>query len=148
MRKSWHINKKQQTNSVALVRERNIPTGRPPLTTKLVPTFADSVYQVVSATDPHGRIPGFLDRSHYSSFQAAPQLYLRGWVHPVPDSLLLRDLVASGIEPGSSGFVTKNSDINTFGKFGKFGYCRSDSLQLSLRLFKTKPKSEAWNDVI
>jgi hypothetical protein len=33
---------------------------------------------VVSATDPHGRILGFLDRSRYYFFQVAPQLYSRG----------------------------------------------------------------------
>jgi hypothetical protein len=33
---------------------------------------------------------GFLDRSRYFFFQAAPQLSSRGWVDPVPDPLLLR----------------------------------------------------------
>jgi hypothetical protein len=42
---------------------------------------------VVSATDAHGRILGFLDRSRYYFFQVAPQLYSRGWVDPVPDPL-------------------------------------------------------------
>jgi hypothetical protein len=42
---------------------------------------------VVSVTDPHGRILGFLDRSRYFFFQVAPQLYSE-------------DLIASGIEPG------------------------------------------------
>jgi hypothetical protein len=36
----------------------------------------------------HDRILGFLDRSRYFFFQAVPQLYSRGWVHPVPDALL------------------------------------------------------------
>jgi hypothetical protein len=76
-----------QTNSVALVRKRTIPTERPPLVT---PTFADRGCRVVSATDPHGRILGFLDRSRYYFFQVAPQLYSRGSVDPVPDPLLLR----------------------------------------------------------
>jgi hypothetical protein len=44
------------------------------LSTKLVPTSADRVCQVVSVTDPYGRIFGFLDRSRYFSFQVAPQL--------------------------------------------------------------------------
>jgi hypothetical protein len=44
----------------------------------LVPTFADRRCLVVSATDPHGRILGFLDRSRYFFFQVAPQLYSRG----------------------------------------------------------------------
>jgi hypothetical protein len=45
---------------------------------KLVPTFADRVCHVVSVTDPYGSILGFLDRSRYFFFQAAPQLYSRG----------------------------------------------------------------------
>jgi hypothetical protein len=48
------------------------------LSAKLVPTFADRVCHVVSVTDPYGRNLGFLDRSRYFSFQAAPQLYSRG----------------------------------------------------------------------
>jgi hypothetical protein len=63
-------------NSVASVRERTIPTER--LSAKLVPTFADIEYRVVSATDPYSHIIGFLDRSRYFFFQVAPQLYLRG----------------------------------------------------------------------
>jgi hypothetical protein len=60
------------------------------LSAKLVPNFADKRCCMVSATDPHGRILSFLDRSRYYFFQVAPQLYSRGWVHPVPDPLHLR----------------------------------------------------------
>jgi hypothetical protein len=42
-------------NSVALVCERTIPTERPPLLAKLMPTFADRGCRMVSATDSHGR---------------------------------------------------------------------------------------------
>jgi hypothetical protein len=45
---------------------------------KLVPTSVDRGCRVVSATDPHGRILGVLDRSLYYFFQVAPQLYSRG----------------------------------------------------------------------
>jgi hypothetical protein len=48
------------------------------LSTKLVPTFADRGCRVVSATDPYGRVVGFLDRSRYFFIQVAPQLYSRG----------------------------------------------------------------------
>jgi hypothetical protein len=48
------------------------------LSAKLVPTFTDRGCYVVSVTDPHGRIRGFLDRSRYFFFQVAPQLYPRG----------------------------------------------------------------------
>jgi hypothetical protein len=42
---------------MGLVRERTIPIERPPLfSAKLVPTFADRIYRVVSAADPNGRI--------------------------------------------------------------------------------------------
>jgi hypothetical protein len=44
---------------------------------KLVPTFAERGCRVVSATDPHGRILGFLERNRYYFFQVAPQLYSR-----------------------------------------------------------------------
>jgi hypothetical protein len=60
------------------------------MSAKLVPTFADRECRVVSATDRHGRILGFLDRSRYYFFQVALQLYSRGWEDPVPDPLLLR----------------------------------------------------------
>jgi hypothetical protein len=40
---------------VALVRERTMPTERPPLVREVVPTFADRGCRVVSATDSHGR---------------------------------------------------------------------------------------------
>jgi hypothetical protein len=60
------------------------------MSAKLVTTFADGGCRVVNATDPHGRILGFLDRSRYYIFQVAPQLYSRGWVEPIPDPLHLR----------------------------------------------------------
>jgi hypothetical protein len=45
-------------NSVALVREKTIPTERPPLSAKLVPTFADRGASV--RLIPYGRYLGFL----------------------------------------------------------------------------------------
>jgi hypothetical protein len=45
---------------------------------KLVQNFANRGCHVISVTDPYGTILGFLDRSRYFFFQAAPQLYLRG----------------------------------------------------------------------
>jgi hypothetical protein len=61
------------------------------MSAKLVPTFAYRGCRMVSATDPHGHILGFLDRSRYYFFQVAPELYSRGAVDPVPDPLLLRN---------------------------------------------------------
>jgi hypothetical protein len=98
-----------KTNSLALVRNRTIPSDRR-LSAKLVPTFADRGCRVVSATDPHGRILGFLDRSGYFFIQVAPQLSLRGWVNPVPDPLLLRKSVSAGNRTRTSGSVARNSD--------------------------------------
>jgi hypothetical protein len=46
---------KLKLNSVALVRERTIPTERPPLVGEVVPTFEDRGCCVVSATDSPGR---------------------------------------------------------------------------------------------
>jgi hypothetical protein len=69
-------------NFVALVRERTIPTERPLLGGASVPSFAHRGRRVVGATDPHGRILGFLDWSRYYFFQVAPQLCSRGWVGP------------------------------------------------------------------
>jgi hypothetical protein len=57
------------------------------LSAKLLPTFADRGCRV-SVTNPYGRNLGFLDWSRYFFFQAAPKLYSRGWVDPIPDTLL------------------------------------------------------------
>jgi hypothetical protein len=67
---------KNKLNSVALVRERTIPTERLPFVYKVSVKLLRG--RVVSATNPHGRILGFLDRSRYFFFQVAPQLYSRG----------------------------------------------------------------------
>jgi hypothetical protein len=48
------------------------------LSAKLVPTFADGGYLLVSVTDSYGPIFGFLDRRRYFFFHVAPQLYSRG----------------------------------------------------------------------
>jgi hypothetical protein len=70
------------TNSVTWVCKR-LSDRR--LLAKLVPTFVDREWHVVSVTDPYSRVLDFLDRSCYFLFQVAPQLYSRGWVDPVPD---------------------------------------------------------------
>jgi hypothetical protein len=44
------------------------------LSEKILPTFADRGYHVVSVTDPYCSILRFLDRSRYFFFQVAPQL--------------------------------------------------------------------------
>jgi hypothetical protein len=64
---------------VTLVRERTMPTERPPLVNQVSANFLHiERCRVVSAADPHGSILGFLDRNRYFSFQVAPQLRSRG----------------------------------------------------------------------
>jgi hypothetical protein len=65
-------------NSVALVRERTMPTERPPLVGEVVPTFADRGVAWSAQRIPTVVILGFLDRSRYCFFQVASQLSSRG----------------------------------------------------------------------
>jgi hypothetical protein len=72
---------KKQTNKQTPWPETTGELYRPSdrrLPAKLVLIFADRGCHVVSVTDPYGRNLGFLDRSRYFFFQAAPQLYSRG----------------------------------------------------------------------
>jgi hypothetical protein len=46
---------------MALVPKRSTPTGRPPFVGEISANIAGRGYRVVSATDPHCRILGFLD---------------------------------------------------------------------------------------
>jgi hypothetical protein len=90
----------KQTNkkksSVVLVRKWTTLAERPHMLAKLVPTFAGRGCRGVSATNPHGHILGFLDRSRYYFFQVSPQLHSRSWVDPIPDPLLLRNAGSAG----------------------------------------------------
>jgi hypothetical protein len=80
------------------------------LSAKLVPAFADRGCNVVSVMDPYGCILGFLDRSSYFFFQAAPQLYSQGWVDPVPHPLHLRKSGSTRKRTRTSESVVRNSD--------------------------------------
>jgi hypothetical protein len=74
--------------SVASVHKRTIPKERPPLVSEVSANFfAVRGCHVVSVMNPYGRILGFLDRSRYFFFQAAPPLYKWSWVDSVPDPL-------------------------------------------------------------
>jgi hypothetical protein len=62
---------------------------------------------VVSATDPDGRVLGFLDRSRYFFFQVG--------LHEAEYTLFQtsyfsENVVAPGIKPGNIGSVARNSD--------------------------------------
>jgi hypothetical protein len=85
------------------------PTDRR-LSAKLAPSFADRGCHVVSAADPYDRNFGFLDRCRYVFFRVALQLYLRGWVNPVLDPLLLGKSSSAGNRIRTSGSVARNSD--------------------------------------
>jgi hypothetical protein len=98
-----------KTDSVAWVRERTIPTERPPLVGEVNTDFYGGCH-VVRVADRFGRIIGFLDRSRYFFFQVAPQLYSRGWVDLVPGPLLLRKSGSAGNRTQTSGSVVRNSD--------------------------------------
>jgi hypothetical protein len=79
------------------------------LSAKLVRTFTDRGFHVVSVTDPYGRFLGFLDRSRYFFSQVAPQLYSWGWAYTFPDPLL-RKSGSAGNRTQISGSVARNSD--------------------------------------
>jgi hypothetical protein len=63
------------------------------MSAKLVPAFADRGCHVVSVKDPYGRILDFLDRSRHFSFQAASQLYSRGFPSEVKTVIFIRAAV-------------------------------------------------------
>jgi hypothetical protein len=108
---------------VTWVREWTIPTDRPPFVGQDSANFADRGSHVVSVTDPYDRILGLLNRSRYFFFQVAPQLYSRGWVDHVPDSLLLRKSGSSGNRTRTSGSVARNSDHCTIETYRFFSVC-------------------------
>jgi hypothetical protein len=97
------VNKKRTQSTSELYRQSNLR-----LSAKLVPTFTYSGCHVVNMTDPYGRNLGFLDRTRF--FQVAPHLYSRGWVDPIPNSLLLRKSGSSGNRTRTSWSVARNSD--------------------------------------
>jgi hypothetical protein len=99
---------KLRLNSVAWVRERTIPTERPPLASKVSANFCSC--NVVRVTDPYCRILAFLARSRYFFVQVAPQLNSRGWAGLVPDPLLLRKSDSTGNPTRTYGSVARNSN--------------------------------------
>jgi hypothetical protein len=101
---------KTKLRSVACVRERTIPTQRPPLVGEVSAKLLLIECCVVSTMDPYGCILDFLDRNRYYFFQVAPQLYSRGRVDPVPDPLLLTKFGSAGNRTRSSGSVARNCD--------------------------------------
>jgi hypothetical protein len=80
------------------------------LSAKWLPTFANKGCHVVSVTDPYGHILGSRQEP-LLFYQVAPQLYSRGWVNPVPDTVLF--FCSAGNRTQASGSVAKNSDHQT-----------------------------------
>jgi hypothetical protein len=95
------------------VRERTTPTERPPFVGEVSAVFADRGCHVVSVTDPYGRILGFPDRSCSFFFRVDTQLYSRGCVDPVPDTLLLRKSGSAGNRTPTSGSIARDCDYYT-----------------------------------
>jgi hypothetical protein len=86
-------------NSMVLVRERTIPTERPPLVGEVIANLCGERVprgQRDGSLRPYSRVSR---QEPLLSYQVAPQLYSRGWVDPVPDPLLFF-LVVPGIERG------------------------------------------------
>jgi hypothetical protein len=87
--KVWQTCLKLKLNSMVWVRERTIPTERPPLDRR-----SDcQLVRIEGATWSAWLIPPavfsrFSKQEPLLFYQVAPQLYSRGWVHPVPDPLL------------------------------------------------------------
>src|SRR5215469_15409382 len=102
-------------NSVALVRERTIPTERPPPVSEVVPTFAD---RGVSRGQRNGSPPAvnlcFVDRSRYFFYSSSSSVNLQRLTRlSGPRSrptTTQKNLVAPGIETGTSVSVARNSD--------------------------------------
>jgi hypothetical protein len=90
------------------VRERTIPTERPPLVGEMIANFCELRVprgQRDGSLRPYSR---FCRQQPLLFYLVAPQLYSRGSVDPVPDSLLFSG--SAGNRTRASGSVTKNSD--------------------------------------
>jgi hypothetical protein len=88
---------KKKLNSVALVCKRTILTERPPHVDEVSANFCGySMSRGQRNGSPRLLICIFYTRSRYFSIQVAPQLSSRGWVDPVPDTLLLRKCGSAG----------------------------------------------------
>jgi hypothetical protein len=76
------------------VRERTIPTSRPPLVGEVIANFLRiEGCHVVSVTDPYGSILGFLGRSRYFFLSSTSSVVLTRLSGPRSGSV-------PGIEPG------------------------------------------------
>jgi hypothetical protein len=95
---------------VARVRERLYRPSDRNLSAKSVATL---LLRIEGATWSAWRIPTAEFSVFYTGaatffFQVAPQLHSWGWVGPIPDPLLLDNLVTPGIEPGYLDLASKD----------------------------------------
>jgi hypothetical protein len=65
---------------------------------------------VVSVTNSYGRILGFLDRSRYFSIKQLLSCTHEAEWTPFQTHYVSENVIAPGIDPGTFGSVTKNSD--------------------------------------
>ena len=109
-----HTNYKKKT-SVALVRERTIPTERPPPVGEVSANFCGQRGVTWSAQ----RVPTavnlcFLDRSRYFFYSSSSSIDLTRLSGPRSrHTTSQKNLVAPGIEPGTSVSVARNADHQT-----------------------------------
>jgi hypothetical protein len=90
-----HCSRCWKRSFMAWVCKETIPTKRLPLVSEVSANFLRIVSrdQCNRSPLPYSR---FLGRRNYYFFQAAPQVYLRGRVDPIPDPLLLRKSGSAG----------------------------------------------------
>jgi hypothetical protein len=95
---------KLKLNSVVWVRERTIPTERPPLVGEVIANFCGKRVPRGGSIRPYFR---FSRQEPLLFYQVAPHLYSRGSVDPVPDPLL-RKAGSDENRTRTSGSVARN----------------------------------------
>jgi hypothetical protein len=105
-----HATKFYKLNSMVWVRERTIPTERPPLVGEVTANFCG--WRVPRCQRDRSLRPyfRFFWQEPLLFYQVTPQLYSRGWVDPVPDPLLFFP-GSVGNRTRASGSVAKKSEI-------------------------------------
>jgi hypothetical protein len=122
---AWYI--KLKLNSMVWVRERTIPTERPPHVSEVISNFLRIEGATLSAWRISTAVFSVFWTGADTFYQDAPQLYSRAWEGPVPDPLhfsasagnrthiftccylLLFDRIANAVLPGGSGSTVRNN---------------------------------------
>jgi hypothetical protein len=105
---------KNKLNPMVWVRERTIPTERPPLIGEVIANFfADRGCHVVSVTDPYGRIPDFSTRAAtFLSSSSSVVLTRLSGPRSRPTTFLF--LLMPGIEPGPPDLCARRINFQLF----------------------------------